>query len=142
MCGGASARWATMVGAGGAIVGSLLGLISIVPVLLGAPPLFLHVPWEVPYGSFSVALDALSAFFLLPIFLLAAVAALYGSEYLQVYREKKSLGASWFFFNLLIASLTLVVIARNGVLFLVAWELMALASFFLVTFEDERSRGA
>jgi formate hydrogenlyase subunit 3/multisubunit Na+/H+ antiporter MnhD subunit len=108
-----------------------------VPVLLGAPPSFLRVPWEVPYGSFSVALDPLSAFFLVPIFLLAAVTALYGSEYLQVYRERKSLSASWFFFNLLIVSLTLVVIARNGILFLVAWELMALSSFFLVTFEDE-----
>ena len=32
----------------------------------------------------------------------------------------------------------MVVIARNAVLFLVAWEVMALASFFLVTFEDEK----
>jgi formate hydrogenlyase subunit 3/multisubunit Na+/H+ antiporter MnhD subunit len=134
LCGSASARWATMLGAGGAILGSILGLISVVPVLLGAPPLFLHLPWEVPYGSFAVALDALSAFFLLPIFILSGVAALYGSEYLQIYRERKSLGSSWFFFNLLVASMTLVVIARNGVLFLVAWEVMALASFFLVTF--------
>ena len=34
--------------------------------------------------------------------------------------------------------MVLVVIARNAVLFLVAWELMALTSFFLVTFEDEK----
>ena len=99
----------------------------------------LRLPWEVPYGSFFVALDALSAFFLLPIFLLSAVAAVYGSEYLQVYRETKHLGASWFFFNGLVASMTLVVIARNGILFLMAWEVMALASFFLVTFEDEQA---
>jgi hydrogenase-4 component B len=140
LCCSASARWATLVGAGGAILGSILGLISVVPVLLGATPLFLHLPWEVPYGSFAVALDALSAFFLLPIFILSGVAALYGSEYLQIYWERKSLGSSWFFFNLLVASMTLVVIARNGVLFLVAWEVMALASFFLVTFEDEHEQ--
>ena len=101
---------------------------------------FFHLPWEVPYGSFFVALDPLSAFFLLPIFILSGIAALYGSEYLQIYRERKSLGSSWFFFNLLVASMTLVVIARNGVLFLVAWEVMALASFFLVTFEDEHEQ--
>ncbi len=35
--------------------------------------------------------------------------------------------------------MTLVVIARNGILFLMAWEVMALASFFLVTFEDEQA---
>src|SRR5262249_25437164 len=40
--------------------------------------------------------------------------------------------------NLLTASMVLVLVARNGVLFLTAWEVMALASFFLVTFEDER----
>ena len=74
----------------------------------------------------------------MPLFLLSAVAAVYGSEYLQVYREQKHLGASWFFFNGLVASMTLVVIARNGILFLMAWEVMALASFFLVTFEDEQ----
>ena len=32
----------------------------------------------------------------------------------------------------------LVVVARNGLLFLVAWEIMSLASFFLVTFEYEK----
>lgn len=114
-------------------------MIPTVSVLLGSPPLSLHLPWAVPYGSFFVELDALSAFFLLPIFLLSAVAALYGSAYLLTYQEKKSLGAPWFFFNMLVASMALVVIARNGVLFLVAWEMMALASFFLVTFEHEQA---
>lgn len=137
---GSSARWATRIGMGGAVIGSVIGLIVAVPVLLGAPSLSLRLPWETPYGSFFVALDALSAFFLLPIFVLSAVAAIYGSEYLQAYREQKSLGASWFFFNLLIASMALVVLARNGVLFLIAWEVMALASFFLVTFEDEHEQ--
>src|SRR5438067_2314848 len=33
--------------------------------------------------------------------------------------------------------MAMVVVARNAVLFLVAWEVMALASFFLVTFQDE-----
>jgi formate hydrogenlyase subunit 3/multisubunit Na+/H+ antiporter MnhD subunit len=121
------------------VIGSLIGLVAAVPIFLGGPSAVLRLPWEVPYGSFFVTLDALSAFFLLPIFLLSAVAAVYGNEYLQVYRDKKHLGASWFLFNVLVASMTLVVIAQNGILFLVAWEVMALASFFLVTFEDEQA---
>ena len=32
----------------------------------------------------------------------------------------------------------MVIIARNGLLFLIAWEAMSIASFFLVTFENER----
>ncbi|NOT54976.1 MAG: oxidoreductase, partial [Deltaproteobacteria bacterium] len=66
LCGG-SARWATIVGAGGVVIGSLLGLAAAVPVLLGGARLSLHLPWEVPYGSFAVALDPLSAWFLLPL---------------------------------------------------------------------------
>jgi ABC-type lipoprotein release transport system permease subunit len=41
-------------------------------------------------------------------------------------------------FNLLSASMALALLARNGVLFLLAWETMSLASFFLVAFEDEK----
>ncbi|RPI62723.1 MAG: hypothetical protein EHM48_03635, partial [Planctomycetaceae bacterium] len=51
---------------------------------------------------------------------------------------RKNLGVSWFFYNLLFASMLLVVVARNGVMFLVAWEVMSLASFFLVMFEHEK----
>lgn len=137
---GSSARWSTMIGASGAVIGSVVGIVAVVPVLLGEPGYSLRLPWEAPYGSFFIAMDALSAFFLLPIFVLSAVAALYGSEYLQAYRAKKRLGSSWFFFNLLVASMAMVVIARNGILFLMAWEVMALASFFLVTFEDEHEQ--
>src|SRR6516225_628440 len=42
------------------------------------------------------------------------------------------------FYGLLTAGMALVVVARNGVLFLTAWEVMALAAFFLVTTEDDQ----
>jgi formate hydrogenlyase subunit 3/multisubunit Na+/H+ antiporter MnhD subunit len=45
----------------------------------------------------------------------------------------------WFFYPLLIASMLLVVIAKNGFLFLFAWELMSLSSYFLVTLDDEET---
>jgi hydrogenase-4 component B len=133
-----SYRWSTGCAVGGVVTASLLGVFPSVRVLLGAPAEALHLPWNVPYGAFFVEVDALSAFFLLPIFVLAALAAVYGADYLRPYRKTRSLGPSWFFFNLLVASMAIVVIARNAVLFLVAWEAMALASFFLVTFEDEK----
>jgi len=134
----ASPRAATALGAGGAVVAGVIGLIAAVPFLFGAPPESLRLAWNVPYGAFFVQADALSAFFLLPIFGLSALAAVYGTEYLQAWRGRKSLGAAWFFYNLLVASMVLVVLARNGVLFLVAWETMALTSYFLVTFDHEQ----
>jgi formate hydrogenlyase subunit 3/multisubunit Na+/H+ antiporter MnhD subunit len=133
-----SPRAATALGAGGAVVACVLGLIATVPVLFGAPAETLRLAWNVPYGAFFVEVDALSAFFLLPIFSLSALAAVYGTEYLQAWRGRKSLGATWFFYNLLVASMVLVVLARNGVLFLVAWETMALTSYFLVTLDHEQ----
>ena len=139
LCGG-SARWATVIGAGGVIIGSMIGVIPSLGVLLSGTSVSVHVPWDVPYGAFIVVLDPLAAFFLVPIFFLSAVAALYGTAYLEPYRDRKSVGVSWFFFTLLVASMTLVVIAHNGVLFLMAWEVMALSSFFLVTFEDEQEQ--
>ena len=83
-------------------------------------------------------IDPLSAVFAVAIALVTMLAAVYGSEYLRAARRPEESGRSWFFFNLLTASMLLVVAARNGVLFLVSWELMSLASFFLVMLEDEK----
>ena len=135
---GLAALWRPRLGVCGIVVACVIGLIPSVRVLLCGATESLRLAWNVPYGAFFVEVDALSAFFLIPIFGLSALTAIYGDEYLAAWRGKKSLGTSWFFFSLLVASMVLVVIARNAVLFLVAWELMALTSFFLVTFEDEK----
>src|SRR5271157_514840 len=131
-------RWPTFLGGGGVIFGCVCGTIPSARVVLGEPAQSLRMGWDVPYGSLFLHLDALSAFFLLPIFLICALAALYGAEYLESYRGRKALAPPWFFLNLLVASMVVVVLARNGILFLMAWEMMALSSFFLVTFEDEK----
>ncbi len=126
-----------VLGAGGAVVGCALGLYSGLLAVIGGSTESLEHVWDVPYGSFSVALDPLSAWFVLPICGICGSSAIYGVQYLEVYRERKSLGSHWFFFNLLVASMLMVVTARNGILFLIAWEVMSLASYFLVIFDDE-----
>lgn len=134
------AKTANFVGSTGAVIASLLGLGPVVYHLLGAAPESCCLRWAVPYGSFSLAIDPLSAFFLFPVFILSAVAALYGRVYLKHFIGKKSLGGAWFFYNLLISSMVMVVIARNAILFLLAWEVMAVSSFFLVMFEGEKAQ--
>jgi hydrogenase-4 component B len=134
-----SAPVATALGVGGVVAGSLVALVPAVRVLLGGASESLDAAWSVPYGSFAVGLDALSAFFLLIIIVVSGLVAIYGAEYWLVDRHRRSLGMGWCFYDLLVASMALVVMARNGVLFLMAWEVMALASFFLVTFENERA---
>jgi len=129
-----SGSHAPRVGAGAAVAGGALGLGAAAGVLCGLPAAPLNVSWNVPYGSFSLGIDALSAVFLVPVFLLPAVAAVYGTGYMR--HARHSPGAHWFFYDLLVAGMAMVAAARNGILFLVAWEIMSLASFFLVATDD------
>jgi formate hydrogenlyase subunit 3/multisubunit Na+/H+ antiporter MnhD subunit len=129
-------RLSTWLGSGGCIAGCATGLFAVFSALDTAPVSWRR-PWRVPYGELALAIDPISAFFLLIVFGLSLLAALYGAGYLA---HRRRLGSSWLFFNLLVASMALVVMARNGVLFLVAWEGMALSSFFLVTFDDEQAQ--
>jgi len=129
---------AILFGAGGAVAACVLGLWPVLHSLAGGATASLRLPWAVPGGEFHIQLDMLSAFFLLPIFVLAPLAAIYGGKYMQAFRGRKSMGTHWFFFNLFILGMTLVIVARQALLFLVAWEVMSLSAFFLVTFEHEK----
>ena len=128
---------ARIVGPAVAVAGCVLGLVPTGIVLAGGCLPAMRAAWSVPFGSWHIELDPLSAVFSAPILLIAALAAIYGAGYLRPFEGKKNLGAAWFHFNLLTASMLLVVVARNAMLFLLAWELMSLASFFLVIFEHE-----
>lgn len=135
---GRSPKAACTVGPFGAVVGGAIVLVLAVRVLLTGESISLAMPWPLPMASANMAIDPLSAVFAAAIALVTMLAAVYGGEYLQAFANRKNLGVSWFFFNLLAASMLLVVVARNGVLFLLSWELMSLSSFFLVMLEDEK----
>jgi formate hydrogenlyase subunit 3/multisubunit Na+/H+ antiporter MnhD subunit len=135
---GRRAGLAAAFGAGGAVLGSLCGLAAALRGLTAQAPLLLTRPWAVPGGSFALRLDGLAAFFLMPIFLLSLLAAIYAVGYLAPTGRERSLGPHWFFFNVLVTAMALVVTAANALLFLAAWELMSLSSFWLVAFEHRR----
>src|SRR5689334_6744685 len=109
---------ATFVGVGSAIAGCLAGVVPAARVLLGGAPQSLRIAWDVPYGEFFVQIDPLSALFLLPVFGVSALAAVYGAEYVSARSHGARPGTSWFFFNFLVASMAMVLVARNAVLFL------------------------
>ena len=120
------------------LAGGALGGGATVVALLAPASAVLDLSWAVPGGSFSLAVDALSACFLFPIYLISALGAIYGLGYWPQRRQPGSGRKLRLFFGLMAGSLTLVVTARNGLLFLVAWEIMALSGFFLVTTEEEK----
>ncbi len=112
-----------------------IGLFPSVSCLLKGTVETLWLPWAVPFGEFSLHLDALSALFLTVVFLVSGLGALYGSEYLRPGQARHS---HWFFYNLLVAAMVLVLTAWNSLLFLIAWETMSLASFALVVTDDQK----
>jgi formate hydrogenlyase subunit 3/multisubunit Na+/H+ antiporter MnhD subunit len=133
-----NSRMVSYVGPGAAVMAAALGIVPSLRVIFSANVQAIHRAWSLPYGSVALELDALSGWFLVPILIIGALAAVYGAKYLESSAGDRSLGAAWFFYDVLMASMIVLVLARNGVLFLVAWEVMSLASFFLVMFEDDR----
>ncbi len=120
-----------------ALAGCLAAFVSALLVLAGEPAAPLAVAWALPLGRFALAIDPLSAAFLALIALVGGVATLYGVRYWPTAEHPHSARRVRAFLGLCIASLGFVVTASDTVFFLIAWELMALACFFLVTTEDE-----
>jgi hydrogenase-4 component B len=94
-------------------------------------------PWAIPGGEFGVAVDGLSAIFLLPIFLMSLLGNIYGLAYWKQTEHPRNGRKLRLFYGTLTAGMALLVIARNSILFLFGWEVMALSAFFLVTTEDD-----
>lgn len=129
-------RPAQLAGQTGAIAGCTIGLAGAVRVLASGQPENLWAPSFMPGGTVHLQIDVLSALFLLPVFGLSIVTAVYGGGYMRDRGEPRQAAASWFFLNLLTAGMAAVAAAHDGLLFLVAWEIMALSPFFLVIFDD------
>ena len=99
------------------------------------------VPFDFPGESFVFIIDRLSAFFIIVINITVFTGFLYARGYLAPYEQSsKNLRFSIHYFSYLwlCLSMLVVVMLRSGLYFLIAWEIMALSSFFLVIFEAEK----
>ena len=120
----------------GAICALLVALLALTGIVAGTQVRIL--PLGLPDLPFHLRLDALSAFFL---FLLGATAAgisTYAAGYLRK-GEGTAPGLQCLLYHLFLASMAFVMLADDGYAFMVAWETMALSSFFLVTTEHRHA---
>jgi hydrogenase-4 component B len=92
----------------------------------------------VPYLQFTVRLDSLGAFFGLIVSLLGMAISIYSVGYARGFYGRKNVGVLGAFFNALLLSTTLVFLAGNAFFFLIAWEIMALTAYCLISFEHEK----
>ncbi|HEX9397113.1 MAG TPA: hydrogenase 4 subunit B [Burkholderiales bacterium] len=119
------------------------GLIALAVAGVALEAIF-HAPVErlLPLGlpdlPFHARLDALSALFLLLLGGVAAGVSLFASGYLRA-GEITAPGLQCLFYHLFLASMALVLVADDAFFFMVAWETMALSSFFLVTSDHRQA---
>src|SRR5208282_6583962 len=128
---------------GCATLGALCGTVACVMTLAAgataAAPLQLQLlPTLIPYVQFTISLDPLSAFFGLIVSLLSFALSLYSLGYARGFYGRKNVGVLGAFFNLMLLATTVVFLAGNAFFFLIAWEIMALTAYCLVSFEHEK----
>lgn len=99
----------------------------------------IRLPWQVPFGELSLRIDPLSLIFLIAIVILTVCAGIYGVGYMRRYSGRRPLWVHFFFFALLAAAFSTIVIANNVILFLSVWEIMSIATYFLIIFHDEKA---
>src|SRR5499427_5361449 len=114
----------------GALVGAAVALVAAVTIAMPAQQLVL--PIGVPDLPFHVRRDALSDVFL---FLLGAASAGVSTFAAGYFRrgEGTAPGLLGLQYHVFLASMGLVLLADDAYAFMVAWESMALSSYFLVT---------
>ena len=101
------------------------------------------VPFKFSFFSTEMIIDNLSAFFILVTNFTMLTGMLYSNGYLKPYLNKKSsfeFSLHYFSFVWLHLSMLGVLLFRDGLAFLIAWELMAVSSFMLVLFEGEKRK--
>ena len=114
----------------GALCGAGLALVSL--WALNAPPEQAVLPIGLPDLPFHLRLDALSAVFLLLLGVTSVGTSVFGAGYFRA-GEGTAPGLLCLQYHVFLASMGFVLIANDAYAFMFAWEMMALASYFLVT---------
>ena len=124
----------------------LLGLSGVFAVLAGLAVLITQsvitdqIALGLPWLPWHVRFDCLSGFFYLIIGIGVCAVSLYGPGYVHSNKEKDHpFAVLGLFTGLFVSGMLLVLLADDAFFFMIAWELMSVASYFLVAFQHEKS---
>jgi formate hydrogenlyase subunit 3/multisubunit Na+/H+ antiporter MnhD subunit len=124
---GAHARTVFPLGAAGALALAVVGALA-----LGADPHAMTLPLGLPDLPFHVRLDPLAGFFLLLLGVAGAGVSIYSAGYFEQ-GGGGDIRLICLQYHVFLAAMVAVLLADDAYLFMVAWETMAIASYFLVT---------
>ena len=133
-----NSRLSALFGFGLALAGCVFALVAGISALLGIGAETITLASIAGIGSLSISMDALSGFFASFIAFVGIATSIYSVSYVAEYAKKGySVGRFGFLYNIFLLSMILVVAAQNALLFLILWEIMAMSSYFLVTYEHK-----
>ncbi len=119
---------------------ALLVLVGVWPSLRGGQPLQQVWPWPAPIGTITFRVDALGAFFLAWSLPMTWLGTVYAIGYLRPYFARGRHGGPHFaLLNLIAVSFVLIYSVQNALVFLLGWEVAAVAAWLLVIW-DYRSQ--
>ena len=127
---------------------ALLGVSGLAAVAAGASALLAEtattdgLPLGLPWLTWHLRLDPLSGFFLAVVGLLVAVIALYAPGYLREFahgKNRQPLVPLGLFTGLFVFGMMLVLLADDAFVFMIAWELMSVSSYFLVGYQHQHA---
>ncbi|HVS14096.1 MAG TPA: proton-conducting transporter membrane subunit [Thermoanaerobaculia bacterium] len=132
-------RWGERVATAVTVAACVVGLVAGLSLLAaGGGEARIVLGSALPGVRSELGVDALTAWFVVPVLVVGALASIYSLTYWPGHRQPRNGRRLRLCFGLLLASLVAILLARDGVSFLVAWEVMALTNFFAVTTEEQR----
>ena len=119
------------------VLGAACGIAGAI-LAMARPSSGIDLDWPVPGGRFATRVDSISALFIVQIFLISALGSVYGLGYWKQSEHPRDGRKLRLFFGLMTASMALLVCARNTMLFMAGWEVMALAAFLTLSAQDDQ----
>jgi len=119
-------------------VSGVFAVLAGLGVMVGKEIVTDQLSMGLPWLPWHVRFDSLSGFFYLIIGIGVAAVSLYGPGYVRAYDENQHpFAVLGLFTGLFVAGMLLVLLADDAFFFMIAWELMSVASYFLVAFQHE-----
>jgi len=122
------------------LAGALSGLTAAGIVLAGGAEWTWRSGFAVGGEAVQLRLDGLAALFLALLNVVGGAGAAYAREYWSDEYQRRSAPRGRRWWSAMLLSMSAVLLSSNGLHFLVAWELFAVSSYFLITLD--RARGA
>jgi formate hydrogenlyase subunit 3/multisubunit Na+/H+ antiporter MnhD subunit len=121
-------------------LGGLAATAAAVAALVGANEFAVELPFGLPWLHWHLRFDPLAGFFLGIIGVVTFAVSLYGPRYVREYdRQPYSRAVLGIATGLFVMGMQLVVLADDTFVFMIAWELMSVASYILVAYEHMES---